>query len=83
MTAAPLRPLRLGPLPKQEAVRLTIMFPVPVKAMLDRYAAQHAKLHGAPVDAAALVPHMVEAFMQRDRGFAKGEDARPPGRQAT
>lgn len=29
--------------------------------------------YGEAVDAATLIPHMLEAFMARDRGFKKGE----------
>lgn len=58
--------LRLGPLPKTETVKLTVSLSVELKAMLDRYAALLAQAHGEPVDAA---PHMLEAFMVRDRRF--------------
>ncbi len=63
--------LRLGPLPKTEVVRLTIALPAQVKADLDRYVEIYAAAYGEPVDAAALVPHMLAAFMDRDRGFRK------------
>jgi hypothetical protein len=63
--------LRLGPLPRSEPVKLTITLSAELKATLDRYAALHAQTHGDRVDAAALVPHMLEAFMARDRGFKK------------
>jgi hypothetical protein len=61
--------LRLGPLPKTETVKLTISLSVTLKADLERYAALHAQAYGEPVDAATLIPHMLEAFMARDRGF--------------
>ncbi|MFN3437404.1 MAG: DUF2274 domain-containing protein [Acidovorax sp.] len=63
--------LRLGPLPKATTVKLTVTMPAYLKAMLDRYAAQHAQTYGEPVDAASLVPHMLEAFMARDRAFSR------------
>ncbi len=63
------RKLRLGPLPKTESVKLTFTCPASLKAELDRYATLHAQTYGETVDAAALVPHMLEAFMARDRGF--------------
>ncbi|XVJ70158.1 MAG: DUF2274 domain-containing protein [Rhizobacter sp.] len=68
--------LRLGPLPKATMVKLTISMPEDLKAMLDRYAAQHSQTYGEPVDAASLVPHMLEAFMARDRAFSKAEGKR-------
>lgn len=40
-----------------------------VTGKLDRYAALHAQTYGEAVDAATLIPHMLEAFMARDRGF--------------
>jgi hypothetical protein len=63
--------LRLGPLPKSGPVKLTVTLSAELKATLDRYAALHAQTYGERVDAAALVPHMLEAFMARDRGFRK------------
>lgn len=65
--------LRLGPLPKTESVKLTFVCPASLKADLDRYAALHSQTYGEAVDALALVPHMLEAFMVGDRGFKKGE----------
>lgn len=61
--------LRLGPLPKATTVRLTVTLPTGIKAMLDRYATQHSQMYGEPVDAASLIPHMLESFMDRDRAF--------------
>ena len=63
--------LRLGPLPKTEVVRLTISLTSQVKADLDRYVETFATVYGEPVEAAVLVPHMLAAFMDRDRGFKK------------
>ena len=63
--------LRLGPLPKTEQVKLTVTLSAELKATLDRYAALHAQTYGEQVDAAALVPHMLDAFMARDRGFRR------------
>ena len=67
--------LRLGPLPKVEATKLTIVLSSALKADLDRYAALHTQTWGEPVDAATLAPHMLEAFMARDRGFRKASTA--------
>ncbi|MDM0039760.1 MULTISPECIES: DUF2274 domain-containing protein [Variovorax] len=61
--------LRLGPLPKSTTVKLTITVPRDLQIMLDRYAAQHSQTYGEKVDAVALVPHMLAAFMARDRAF--------------
>lgn len=69
--------LRLGPLPKTESTKLTFICPTSLKADLDRYAALHAQENGEAVDAATLVPHMLEAFMAADRGFKRGGRATP------
>jgi hypothetical protein len=61
--------LRLGPLPRTEAVKLTVILSTDLKATLDRYATVHSQTHGEPVDAATLIPHMLAAFIARDRGF--------------
>ena len=52
--------------------KLTFACPVTLKADLDCYAAMHAQTYGEAVDATTLIPHMLEAFMARDRGFRKG-----------
>lgn len=71
MTSATSTKLRLGPLPKMEMVKLTISLSGELKADLDRYAALHAQTWGEAVDAPTLVPHILEAFIARDRGFRK------------
>ena len=71
------RKLRLGPLPKTETVKLTFTCTAGLKAELDRYAALHAQTYGEAVDAATLIPHMLEAFMAGDRGFRRGSSTKP------
>lgn len=63
--------LRLGPLPKSESVKLTVTLPAELKQRLERYAQLHSQAHGEPVDAVALIPHMLDAFIARDREFLK------------
>ncbi len=77
--------LRLGPLPKTESTKLTFVCPTSLKVDLDRYAALHAQAYGEAVDAATLIPHMLEAFMAGDRGFRKGTATRstPPNSTAS
>lgn len=70
MSASP-RKLRLGPLPKTETVKITFTCTVVLKAELERYAAMHSQAYGELVDAATLIPHMLETFMTRDRGFKR------------
>lgn len=68
--------LRLGPLPKTESTKLTFSCPTSLKAELDRYATLHAQTYGEAVDAATLIPHMLEAFMAGDRGFRRVDGKR-------
>ncbi|MGK2914963.1 MAG: DUF2274 domain-containing protein [Porticoccaceae bacterium] len=62
--------------PKTEVAKLTIALTTTLKADLERYAALHAQTYGESVDAATLIPHMLEAFMARDRGFKKSTQAK-------
>lgn len=69
--------LRLGPLPLSEVARLTIVLSASVKADLDRYAELYSAAYGKTIDASALAPHMLAAFMERDRVFRKVRQAPP------
>ena len=71
------RKMRLGPLPKLESTKLTFTCSASLKANLDLYAAQHAQTYGEAVDAATLIPHMLESFIARDRAFKKQHAAGP------
>ena len=51
------------------AVKLTIALTAALEVDLERYAALHAQTYGEPVDAVTLIPHMLESFIMRDRGF--------------
>ncbi|MFA7268606.1 MAG: DUF2274 domain-containing protein [Sterolibacterium sp.] len=85
--STPTKKLRLGPLPSSISTKLTFTCPVSLKADLDHYAALHAQAYGETVDAATLIPHMLEAFMAGDRGFKKRvaskPSQKPPQREAT
>lgn len=78
--------LKLGRLPKQGMVRITITLPEPLKDELDRYAAEHSRLY-EPVETRALIPHMLEAFVRADRGWRgrrkQGTRSRQSGVAAT
>ncbi|WP_182120252.1 DUF2274 domain-containing protein [Acidovorax sp. FHTAMBA] len=67
--STPTKRLRLGPLPKTESIKLSFACPAGLRADLDRYATLHAQTYGEAVDAATLIPHMLEAFIARDRAF--------------
>jgi hypothetical protein len=74
--------LSLGALPRVESVKLTIVVPVELKAQLEAYAEVYSRLHG-PADAVALVPHMLAAFIARDRGFKALSRSSEPRRRAS
>ena len=75
--SAPASKLRLGPLPKTETVKLTVTVSLELKVILDRYAELHGQVWGTAVDVPTLIPHMLDAFMERDRGFRKATATRP------
>jgi hypothetical protein len=56
--------LKLGPLPKQSTVKVSIVLSELLKDELDAYAAEHSRLY-EPVETASLIPHMLEAFSVR------------------
>jgi hypothetical protein len=64
--------LRLGRLPKIDNIKITFTCSSALKDDLDRYAELHARIHGDQVDCGMLIPHMLAAFMGRDRGFKQG-----------
>ncbi|WP_022955707.1 DUF2274 domain-containing protein [Perlucidibaca piscinae] len=74
--------LKLGPLPKTEAVKMTISVTTELKQQLDRYAQLHSETWGDTVDATALIPHMLEAFMAKDRGFRQQTRVKSRGLQS-
>jgi hypothetical protein len=74
--------LRLGPLPKTTTVKLAVAIPEKLKLDLDRYAELHSARWGEPIDALALIPHMLESFIARDRGFRKARPSSPRSRAA-
>lgn len=74
--------LSLGPIPRLDAVKLTITVSAELKAQLDAYAEVHGRMHQAPVDAVALIPHMLAAFIARDRGFKSRLNVKSPSAKA-
>ena len=78
--STPSKGLRLGPLPDLQNVKLTFACPARLKADLERYAALHAQTYGEAVDAATLIPLMLDAFMACDRGFRRRRASHGPQR---
>jgi hypothetical protein len=64
--------LKLGALPDDKPVKLTVELPAPVHRDLIAYAKVLERETGQPIkDPAKLIAPMVERFMATDRGFAK------------
>ncbi|CAM4005775.1 DUF2274 domain-containing protein [Bordetella tumulicola] len=63
--------LRLGPLPKQQAVKMTISLSATLRDELERYATEHTQLYGEKVNAEVLIPYMLARFIESDRGFRR------------
>jgi hypothetical protein len=61
--------LKIGPLPNPEKVKILVQISVELKASLDQYAQVHSEITGRPVNAATLIPFMLQSFLDRDRGF--------------
>jgi len=74
--------LRLGPLPKTLVVKLSIALPAALKADLDRYAQLHSQTWGETTDVVELIPHMLQAFIARDRAFRKVRQSNQRSRNA-
>jgi len=68
--------LRLGPLPNQETTKLTVTLSASLREELEEYARVYTQAFGLTVDLASLIPHMLETFMARDRGFQRLRSAR-------
>ena len=64
--------LRLGPLPDDKPVKVTVELPAPLHRDLVAYAEVLARESGQPVaDPAKLIVPMLQRFIATDRGFAK------------
>ncbi|MGK9232195.1 DUF2274 domain-containing protein [Inquilinus limosus] len=78
--------LKLGRLPDRTPVRITFVAPPDLAQALQAYAEAYRAAYGVAESVAELVPFMLAAFLDSDRGFAKarkagaGEAARQPPR---
>ena len=69
--------LKLGAIPDDKPVRLTVTLTAELHALLVEYAEAHAKEFDRKVAPEKLVPHMLERFIRTDRAFAKARRRRP------
>jgi hypothetical protein len=70
--------LKIGPLPNPEKVKILVQMSVELKASLDQYAKLRSELGGRVVDAATLIPYMLQSFIDRDRGFRSMRRSQQP-----
>ena len=74
--------LKLGAIPDDKPVRLTITLTAELHALLVDYAEAHAKAFDRKVSPEKLVPHILERFIRTDRAFAKARRAKAATRSA-
>ena len=68
--------LKLGPLPDDKPVKITVELPAELHRSLADYAEVLARETGQPVtDPVKLIVPMLERFIATDRGFAKARRA--------
>ena len=71
--------LKLGPLPDDKPVKVTVELPAPLHRDLTAYAEVLARETGKPVaDPLKLIVPMLERFIATDRGFRKAKRSIPP-----
>jgi hypothetical protein len=71
--------LKLGPLPKQSMVKVTVVLSEILKEELDAYAVEHGKKHGKSVETAVLIPHMLEDYLRGDHAWRNHRKERGQG----
>lgn len=67
--------LKLGAIPEDKPVRMTITLPAALARDLEAYAQAWSRETGRTLAARHLVPHMLEAFIRSDKGFAAAKRA--------
>lgn len=63
--------LKLGKLPDRTPVKLGITLPPELHQALQAYAGAYERAYGVAEPLAELIPAMLAAFLESDRGFAK------------
>ena len=72
--------LKLGAIPDDKPVRLTITLTAELHALLVEYAEIHSRQFDRKVPPEKLVPHMLERFIRTDRAFAKARRTKAAAR---
>ena len=63
--------LKLGKLPDRTPVKITITVSPDLHVALRQYASLYRATYGEAESIAELIPFMLDAFLESDRGFAK------------
>lgn len=63
--------LKLGPIPDQKPVKITMTLPPDIHAALSDYAALHAREYGNQSSVADIAGLMIEKFLASDRQFKR------------
>jgi hypothetical protein len=63
--------MKLAKLPERTRIRLIVQVSADLHDRLTAYAELYEKTYGNREDIAALVPHMIEAFLDEDKSFGK------------
>lgn len=72
--------LKLGPLPDDRPVRLSITLSADLKRALDAYASAYAAESGRQWETKKLVPHILAAFLRSDKAFSRRNASAGPAR---
>lgn len=71
--------LKLPQLPDRTPIKLSISILPDLNQALTDYAALYARTYGRDEPVAELIPAMLSAFLEGDRGFVRDRDARARG----
>ena len=64
-------PIKLDRLPDRTPVKITILVPPILNRALGDYAEAYAAVYGEAEPVAVLIPAILDAFLQSDRGFVR------------
>ncbi|PZU07100.1 DUF2274 domain-containing protein [Sphingomonas sp.] len=65
--------LKLGKLPDRTPVKLAVLLPPDLHQALQAYAVAYEQAYGVAEPLAELIPAMLTAFLDSDRGFARSK----------
>lgn len=71
--------IKLPQIPDRTPVKLTVMLLPDLHRALGEYAAFYAQAYGREEPVAELIPAMLAAFLESDRGFLRDRDSRQRG----